>query len=167
MQISSKRLGQCQLKFKGICKVAPTLLLCASCTDQTILSEILYDALPEGANAVISEACTPLLQGAVALLDEVSLPDETPLDASNATGEWVRSVSLTNFSEADSATYRGVGVSATILDGKNCLRHLSLDADQILFGERSGWYYRSDNREIVVVLFDEPLGKGVMFVQAP
>jgi len=167
MREKTKRTRQCQSKYKGSYNAIFPILLCASCTNPSVLNELLFGALPEGAKASISETCMPLLQGAVAFLDEVTLPDTTPLEASNATGEWVRSLSLASFAEADKIQYRGAGVSATILDGKDCIRELSSDAEQILFEQTSGWYFRSNDREVVIVVFDEPPGKGVMFVQAP
>lgn len=131
-----------------------------------MLDDLLAEALPLGAEARISETCTPFMRGAVALLEEISLPEEEGHEPRSGEGNWTRSLSLSSFAEADSAQYRGAGVAATLLDGKNCYREISPEADEVLFGERPGWFYRSENREIVIVIFDAPAGEGVMFVQA-
>lgn len=143
------------------------LVFCGACATQNVLSELLQGALPTGAKAHIAETCAPLMQGAVALLNEVSLPDEERHEPRSGVGNWKRSLSLSSFVQADSSLHQGVGVAATILDGKDCFREISSEADQVLFGEKSGWYYRSENREVVIVIFDTPAGEGVMFVQAP
>ncbi|MEM7520777.1 MAG: hypothetical protein AAF307_07040 [Pseudomonadota bacterium] len=143
------------------------LFLCAACTTQSMLDDLLTEALPNGAEARIFETCAPFMGGAVALLDEVLLPDEELHEPRDGEGKWTRSLSLSSFVEADSAQYRVAGVAATLLDGKSCYRKISPKADEVLFGERSGRFYRSENREIIIVIFDAPAGEGVMFVQAP
>jgi len=81
-------------------------------------------------------------------------------------GSWSRAPSLAEFARRDE-DHLGPGVGATILDGKRCLRKIESEAKEVLFGDREGFYFRSDNREVVIVIFDHPSGNGVIFVQAP
>jgi hypothetical protein len=60
-----------------------------------------------------------------------------------------------------------VGFGATPLDGKNCIRNLTANADLILFGENPSTYPTSANEQVVITLFDRPKDNGVIFVQSP
>lgn len=61
---------------------------------------------------------------------------------------------------------RGADLGATILYGQICLHDLSNAANSRHFDERPGFYYASDDERVVIVLFDQPPGAGVIFVQA-
>jgi hypothetical protein len=79
---------------------------------------------------------------------------------------WSRSDSLLTFTQDDEG-FQGSGIGATILDGKKCLQGITENTRSILFGKKSGLYYHSDDRKVVIILFDDPKGHGVIFVQAP
>lgn len=60
-----------------------------------------------------------------------------------------------------------VGIAATLLDGKACLRQITDEADAILFGPKPGSYDASSNEQVVVIVFDDPQAQGVIFMQGP
>ena len=137
------------------------------CTNTSRLEKILAEILPPNIQVTMTETCAKLLGPAVALFSTVSPPAEKSILDHTSDGLWVRSASLLEFAEADAREYGGAGVGATILDGKECLRDKTDTADEILFGSKDGLYFRSNNRQIVAILFDEPEGHGVLFLQAP
>ena len=77
---------------------------------------------------------------------------------------WSYAPSLGEYVGRDS--YPSLGLAATILDGKACLRELTPDANKILFGDTPGLYRHSQNRRILVILFNDRPHTGVVFVQA-
>jgi len=142
-------------------------LLIAGCATEVRLKEILAGILPLSPQLSLTETCSKFLGPTVVLFSNASLTSEEDIINHVVEGLWIRSSSLIEFADVDAQTYRGAGVGATILDGKNCLREITAEAEEILFGSKTGLYYRSENREIVAILFDEPKGHGVMFLQAP
>lgn len=137
------------------------------CSNDAKFEEILARILPPTAQIALTETCSMFLGASIALFSGVSLLSEKSLLDHAVDGLWVRSSSLLEFAEADAQEYPGSGVGATILDGKECLRDKTDEAEEILFGAKAGLYFRSENREIVAIIFDEPKGHGVVFLQAP
>ncbi len=78
---------------------------------------------------------------------------------------WSVHESMPDFHKDRSGAF--VGIGATLLDGKECLRSLTENANTILFETMPGTYYASPNEEVIIVLFTEPKGTGVIFVQSP
>lgn len=129
--------------------------------------KILARILPHGSQVTVADTCGEFFGGAVGLFTDVHLPSEKSLLNHEPDGRWFRSASLLDFVTDDDHKYTGAGVSATILDGKKCLGEKTERAREILFEENPGLYFRSRNRQIVAIIFDEPKGQGVLFLQAP
>ena len=142
-------------------------LTTGGCSDEARFEETLAEILPSSAQISLIKTCSEFLGASVVLFSDVSLTSDESILNHAVDGLWVPSTSLSEFAESDEAIYRGAGVGATILDGKDCLRDITNEADEILFGAKTGLYFRSENREIVAILFDAPKGHGVMFLQAP
>ena len=145
------------------------VLLIASCSSKNQLHSILKSYLPDGLAPTLVETCTRFLGPAVGVFSLPSGSEEImkqELVKRTVSGSWSRAPSLHEFTRRD-VGYPGPGISATILDGKKCLRKIESRADEILFGERGGYYFRSDDREVVIVIFDHPSDRGIVFVQAP
>ncbi|MEX0348994.1 MAG: hypothetical protein AB3N15_06170 [Paracoccaceae bacterium] len=154
-------------KTDSIGLLTAALLTMLGCSRDARLEETLTEILPPEAQIALVETCSELLGASVALFSVALPPASKRFHDQSVNGLWMRTRSLQEFAQADADGYRGAGVSATILDSKECLRNITDDADTILFGEKAGLYYRSENREIVAIIFDEPSGRGVMFLQAP
>jgi len=142
-------------------------LALGACASQSRLEDILNEIFPAGAQFEVASTCSNFLGSSVGLFSVSSLPSEKSILDHMVDGHWVRSNSLLQFAETTDQEYVGAGVSATVLDGKECLLYNSDQAEEILFGNKSGLYFRSKNREIVAILFDDPQGQGVLFLQAP
>lgn len=139
----------------------------AGCSSKARLKSILTGIFPSNTQVTLTETCVKILGPAVVLFSVASLPSEESILKHTPDGIWTRSISLSEFAKADTKEYKGAGVSATILDGKDCLRDKTDKAEDILFGNMDGLYFRSKNRQVVAILFDDPQGSGVMFLQAP
>lgn len=142
-------------------------LAIAGCSNDASLEETLAEILPPSAQISLTETCKKFLGASVALFSDVSLTSDESILNHAVDGLWAPSSSLSEFAETDAEKYQGAGVGATILDGKDCLRDITNEAEEILFGAKAGLYFRSENRKIVVIMFDAPKGHGVMFLQAP
>ena len=153
-----------------ICAVIfSSVLLLASCSSESHLKSVLKSYLPDGLVPTFGETCIKFMGPAEGLF---SLPEgseeimKQELLEGSVQGSWSRAPSLAEFARRDE-DHLGPGVGTTILDGEKCLRKIEREAQEILFGDREGFYFRSDNREVVIVIFDHPSGNGVIFVQAP
>ena len=82
-------------------------------------------------------------------------------------GIWVHGESLSDFADFMDSGRPGPGVGATILDGKNCLREMTDNANDILFGRNPAQYFGSSNRRVVIILPEATPDEGILFVQAP
>ena len=151
----------------GVGAVLAVSIVLSGCATELRLEEILYEIFPQSAQVELDSTCFRFLGPAVGIFTVSSLPSEKSMLDHMADGHWVRSESLLQFAEADYQEYAGSGVGATILDGKKCLRDSSGQAEDILWGNKPGLFFRSNNRKIVAILFDEPKGHGVLFIQAP
>lgn len=155
----------------GFCRVvtlAAVFLLagCGNHVENEIL-RLLAEALPESAEPRLQSTCHGFLGlGPAVALFEVPPQDQTGDSFFTQNDAWVRLQSLPEFVEQHS-TVRGPGLGATILDGKECMRELSEDAETILFESSPGLYYSSSDERVVIILFDEPRGNGAIFIQAP
>lgn len=139
---------------------------CGSGVENYILLK-LAEALPEGAEPHLQSNCHSFLGlGPVVALFEVPAHDQLGTLAFAQHEGWARHQSLPEFVKHHSADH-GPGSSVTILDGKECLRELSEDAQTILFEVSPGLYYSSDDNRVVIILFDEPQGTGAIFIQSP
>ncbi len=58
-----------------------------------------------------------------------------------------------------------VGISATVLDGKNCLMSMRDDAVVLLGKLQPGLYFRSHDQSVVIMMPDDMPGMGVLFSQ--
>lgn len=149
------------------------VLTFAGCSSKARLEQILSSIFPPNSEITINATCVKLLGPAVVLftlkspLSEEAILNQTVIDNWKRRGTWVRLNSFLDFASKDANEYQGVGVGGTLLDGKDCLRAKTERADAILFEDNRGLYYRSGNREIVAVLFDDPAANGVMFLQSP
>lgn len=137
------------------------------CSNSELAEDHLERFLPETANVAIDKTCTSSNLAIVALLTVTSLQEDALAFLPKDKGRWTRASSLSEFSETDAQEHTGLGVSDTILDGKNCVRKLTDQADKILFGDKTGWYFTSYDREIILAVFDEPERLGILFIQAP
>lgn len=149
--------------------LASCVLLLASCSSESPLKTILETHLPDGLVPTLNETCSTLMGPAVGLFSLSKGPEENieqVLLKNTVQGRWSRASSLAEFTRRDKE-HMGSGIGATILDGKNCLRKIDENAEETLFGATEGFYFRSENREVVIVIFDHPTGNGVIFVQAP
>lgn len=144
-----------------------TSLAISGCSNESRLKDILARTLPPSAQISMIETCSENLGAAVGLFSDISQASDESILNHRVDGLWTRSASLSEFAKSDTERYQGAGVGATILDGKDCLREISNKAEEILFETKTGLYFRSENRKIVVVMFDEPKGHGVIFLQAP
>ena len=141
----------------------------SGCMPEAIILDHLQSALPPGTSASLAERCSPFMGPSVALFD---LSTDRANDAllseqlRNMDGLWSQHESMADFHQVRSQA-RGPGIGATLLDGKSCLRDLTPDADDILFGDRRGYYYASPPEDVVIVLFGAEPQSGVIFVQAP
>lgn len=140
-------------------------LAMTGCSVDEIIEDILSESLPPNTEYELTETCSYFMGPAVALFSVVSMPPEEDFLNHTPLGAWTRSASLSEYAASDS--YRGVGIGGTVLDGKQCLRDRTEDANDILFGARTGLFYRSEDRRTVAVILDEPRGFGVLFIQAP
>jgi hypothetical protein len=113
--------------------------------------QYLAEVLPPASDLRVADSCGGWLglSPAVAVFD-VTLPT------------WSRQASLPGF--VDEAG-KPVGLAATVLDGKDCLRHLRPDAEAILFGPLPGLYFQSRDQSVLVVLPDGHPGLGILFTQ--
>jgi hypothetical protein len=143
------------------------IMFLTGCSNSELVEDHLERILPESANVTINKTCTSSNLGIVALLTVTSFTEDTLTLLPQDKGKWIRASSLSEFSETDAQEHTGLGVSGTILDGKNCVRKLTDQAETILFGDKAGWYFTSDDREIVIAIFDEPERLGILFIQAP
>ncbi|MEO0773219.1 MAG: hypothetical protein AAFZ04_08570 [Pseudomonadota bacterium] len=142
------------------------LLAFAGCQGRSNIEDEIRGFLPQGSTFSTGEICDPLFGPIVAAFSLEKVPARSQFLNYEGNGAWTVASSLRKFVEMDDYD-QPLGMGATILDGKECLRDISDQADQILFGENPGLYYRSDKRRIVAVVFDDPLGTGFVFFQAP
>jgi hypothetical protein len=143
----------------------------SGCTVEGRLVEILGSAFTTASVIWISDSCHSFLGfgPAVAVFDVTFTGDDPAPDLTAlATGDgtWTRQESLQQFAE-DHDQENGLGISATVLDGKDCLGRLGRD---VLLSERilvPGQYYRSKDQSVVIVMPESTPGQGVLFVQGP
>ncbi|MBL9050207.1 MAG: hypothetical protein JNK19_08865 [Tabrizicola sp.] len=151
-------------RFLGIAAVISSL---SGCTTAGALHDYLSEVFPSGSAIKITDTCggTLGLSAAVAVI-EVSLPGGAPPlneeSLATETGRWTRQESLQEFIEQH-AEPAGIGV--TVGDGKDCLLDLRDDAEALLFEPSPGFYYRSNNQMVVIMLPDSEPGRGVVFAQ--
>lgn len=150
--------------------VSATMLLTVGCTQDSNLIEVLSTALPADAAPMLRDSCTSFLGfGPAVGLFEVS--PETAREAAGFQGyfadaaSWSQHRSMIAFAAVRS--HEVAGINATLLDGKECLREMTADADEIIFGHSPGTYYASPDQEVVIVLRSDDLGKGAIFIQSP
>ena len=136
-----------------------TAAFLGGCDSPSRLLELIDGALPPDTGATLTESCTPFMGPFVGLF---TLPNG-PLVSPEG---FQRFPSLSDFVQSD-ADCLGACLGATVLDGKECLRKLTNRADDILFAPTPGLYRWTNNRKVIVVLFDDPAGEGLIFVQAP
>lgn len=79
-------------------------------------------------------------------------------------GVWTRQSSLLEFADQHDAE---PGISATVLDAKDCLEALRADARVLLFEPSLGLYFRSGDQTVVIILPDALPGTGVILTQGP
>lgn len=158
-------------RYRVVALVAAFFLAGCGSEIEDEIRRILAEALPERAEPQLLSTCYSFLGlGPVVALFDVQMHGR--LDALISVDEigentrWTRHQSLLEFVEQRSVV-RGAGLGAAILDGKKCLRKLSDNSASILFEERPGSYYSSADERIIVILFDQPQGAGVIFIQAP
>ena len=139
----------------------------STCSAEDSLTNYLGEVLPAGTEIEINESCggTFGLNPAVALFqvaipNQLSSPDLTAIAFEG--GSWTRQASLQEFANQHGAP---VGIGATILDGKGCLRDLRDDADSLLFEPLPGLYFRSNDQSVIIILPDGEPGRGVLFTQ--
>jgi hypothetical protein len=154
-----------------VCRVVAlaTVFFLAGCGGhvESEILRLLAEALPESAEPRLQSTCHSFLGlGPAVALFEVPLQDQIGALAFTQNDTWARHQSLPEFVEQH-GTSRGPGLGATILDGKECIRKLSEDADTILFEGSPGLYFSSGDERVVIILFDEPRGTGAIFIQAP
>ncbi len=128
------------------------------------MRQYLAEVLPPASDLRVADSCGGWLglSPAVAVFD-VTLPEGADLDTlATGLGTWSRQASLPGF--VDEAG-KPVGLAATVLDGKDCLRHLRPDAEAILFGPLPGLYFQSRDQSVLVVLPDGHPGLGILFTQ--
>ena len=150
--------------------VSCTLLFTVGCTQDSNIMEILGEALPGDESPTLTNSCTSFLGfGPAVGIFEVS--PEAAREAAGfrgrfaGTSSWSQHGSMLAFAEARSQEV--LGINATLLDGKECLREMTADADKILFGDLPGTYYASPDQEVVIVLFSDTSAKGAIFIQSP
>ncbi|AQZ53229.1 hypothetical protein [Martelella mediterranea] len=135
------------------------------------LLRILAEALPEGAEPEVLSTCYSFLGlgPTVALFRyPVKGVTDAPATSLNPDGSkgWTWQPSLGDFVEKQSKE-PVLGLAMTVLDGKQCLRDMTDDANSILFEEHPGLYYSTNREEVIIILFDGPEREGVIFIQAP
>ena len=150
-----------------------TLFICtlwlSGCASEKYLDEFLEASLPSGLTPTLNKTCIQFMGAAVGLF---SLPNGSDkilrqeVQNNTVQGTWSHAPSLGEFAARD-AEHRGAGIGATILDGKKCFRDMEETANEILFGNKTGFFFHSENRNVVIMIFDDPKGNGVIFVQAP
>ncbi|NUB46826.1 hypothetical protein GEU84_020795 [Fertoebacter nigrum] len=150
--------------------ISVNALLLGGCTQEGHLLDILARALSSDGEVKIETSCTAFLGfGPAVAIFQVSpgLAEE----AVSLTGRfaenwaWSHHESMNDFHKKRGV--RTVGIGATLLDGKDCLKKLTANADALLFDKMPGAYFASPDEEVVIVLFSEPQGRGAIFVQAP
>ncbi len=144
-----------------------SIMFLTGCSNSELIEDHLERILPKSANVTIDKTCTSSNLGIVALLTVTSLQEDALALIPKDKGKWIRASSLSEFSKTDAQEHTGLGVRGTILDGKICVRELTNQAEPILFGDKTGWYFTSYDREIIIAVFDEPERLGIMFIQAP
>lgn len=137
------------------------------CTSEKHLEPIILGAFPKSVAVEIETFCTHIMGPAVAVFSYEGAEPDTIREYQAPNGSWTHSSSLGRFAEISDSGRGGLGVGITILDGKKCLREVVENADDILFQPNPGLYYRSDEREIVVILPESTPGEGMLFIQAP
>lgn len=143
------------------------LCVLAGCTTETAVQQYLTEILPTASVVRATDSCGGWLglSPAVALVD-VTLPKGVArgdlIGLETETGAWSYRGSLQDFVDDEG---KPVGLAATVLDGKDCLRRLRADADAILFGPLPGLYFRSHDQSVLVILPDGQPGLGILFTQ--
>ncbi len=135
------------------------------------LVELLGTAFTTESVTWISDSCHSFLGfgPAVAVFDVTFTGDDPAPDLTAlATGDgtWTRQESMQQFAE-DHDHGNVPGISATVLDGKDCLGSLGMESLLSTRVPLPGQYYRSDDQTIVIVMPDSTPGQGVLFVQGP
>lgn len=146
---------------------AAIIAILGGCSPDASLKSTLLKILPENTKVELLQTCSRFMGPAVASFSFTPLPANDSSIRNSTDRKWARYSSFAELADADAKLYKGLGVSATLLDGKKCIREIDSNANQILFGSNKGWYYISQNREIVAFLFDNPKGRGLLFIQAP
>lgn len=158
------------MPLRRLLALSATALLLAGCTQEDNLKNLLDQTLSAQGEVTITTSCTSFL----GLGPSVAIFEVSPKLAEEAMGltgrfsdnpAWSVHKSMPDFHKDRSRAF--VGIGATLLDGKECLRSLTEKANTILFETMPGTYYASANEEVNIVLFAEPRGTGVIFVQAP
>ncbi|MBL9072697.1 hypothetical protein [Tabrizicola sp.] len=133
------------------------------------LHEYLSEVFPTGTVIQITDTCggTLGLTPAVAVF-AVSLSADDPSYElqrfATERGHWTRQASMQEFAQDHDQT---VGISATVLDGKDCLASLGKEALLHTDPAMPGQYFRSNDQTVVIVIPDDTPGQGVLFVQGP
>ena len=149
--------------------LAFSAVLCtvSGCTVDGALHEYLSEVFPGGSTIKITESCggTLGLTAAVAVFEVgfaggAPTPDMT-LFTPDA-GVWTREGSLQEFAEKYDFE---VGISATVLDGKDCLTSMRDDAKSLLFEPQPGLYFRSHDQSVIIMMPDDEPGTGLIFAQ--
>lgn len=145
-----------------------SLLILNGCATKDQLERFLNEILNPIWQGEITTACVSALVGNAGFftfeggtVGQVAKPYGL-----NAEGYWQRSNSLAERVEVWDSDHRGPGAAMTVLDNRECIRDLHPDAERLLFGQAPGVYYVSDNREVIVVLFDGDEKQGMILVQA-
>jgi hypothetical protein len=144
--------------------------LLGGCTQEAHLKDILAHALSAKGEVTVEKSCTYFLGfgPAVAIFQISPGLAEEVVGLTGRFAEdsaWSHHDSMIDFYEERGV--QTVGIGATVLDGKDCLRGLIANADAVLFDKMPGAYFASPDEEVVIVLFSEPQGRGAIFVQPP
>lgn len=155
------------MRNSRLATIAVSAFSLAGCAQENAIELLLVDAFMGFSDVRVTDSCTGFfgLGTAVASFD-VSLVSKSQEDLERFLAElpdWSLHDSVEEFVANRSET--SSGIEATLLDGKDCLERLSPNAEEILLQRSPGAYYASKNGKVVLVLFSEGQGSGVIFLR--
>lgn len=152
-----------------LCRFLVVATLLSACVGRWHVSDILAGILPDEAEFEVEDLCESQIIPTTAIFKFPTLvPDREFLDAESG-GIWSRFASLKEFGRTDELEFASDrGVFWTAFDSKSCLEAWGSPYAEIWSSDDvSGLFYRSDDRQVVAVILDEPSGVGVLMLQMP
>lgn len=152
---------------KDLLGVSAIVCSLSGCTYEGSIQEYLADIFPEGSVIQVTDSCSSAFGlGGGAAVFEIAVSDDEPVlepgEFSPERGAWTREQSMQEFALKYGSE---VGISATVLDGKNCLMSMRDDAVVLLGKLQPGLYFRSHDQSVVIMMPDDMPGMGVLFSQ--